>query len=175
MDTFPRLYTERLILRKIEVEDFSSLVSYANNQKISDRIINIPFPFREPDAAFRMSYIVQGFKKGIRYVFAIIDKSKSVLIGEISLNLDASKKKAELGYWLGEPFWGHGIMTEALGAVLGFGFGKLDLDWIFASTSDNNIGSIKVLEKHKFEFTKLKGQTTQAALSKLNYLTRLTG
>ncbi len=62
MEFFPELNTKRLKLRKIQVEDIPSLVKYANNKKISDHILNIPYPYQEPDAVFRISYIVQGFK-----------------------------------------------------------------------------------------------------------------
>ena len=114
MEIFPELNTNRLKLRKIRIEDIPSLVKYANNKKISDNIINIPYPYREPDAAFRISFVVRGFKNKIRYVFAIILKESEELIGEISLHLlDKKNHHGQLAYWLGEPFWNQGITTEA--------------------------------------------------------------
>lgn len=124
MEQFPVLYTNRLVLRKILVEDVPALLKYANNRNISDWIVNIPYPYEEPNAVFRISYAVQGFKSKQRYVFAIILKSQGELIGEISLHLWGSKVEAELGYWVGEPFWNQGIATEAIEAVLRFEIGR---------------------------------------------------
>ena len=145
MEVFPELITGRLKLRKISIEDIPSLVKYANNKKIADKILNIPYPYQEPDAVFRISYAYQGFKNKIRYVFAIIFQENEELIGEISLHLDNSKKIAQLAYWIGEPFWSKGIATEATGAILKFGFDNLNLHMIFAECVAENKASEKVL------------------------------
>lgn len=146
MDRFPVLYTERLILRKLEVEDLPALVRYANNQKVADHVPNIPHPYREPDAAFRLSYVVQGFKNKTRYAFAIVKKENRELVGEVSLHFfDKGQAHAQLAYWVGEPFWNQGIATEAVGAILAFGFNKLALDLIYADCRSENKASEKVL------------------------------
>lgn len=146
MELFPIINTSRLKLRKLEVEDLPALVKYANNKKIADNIVNIPFPYREPDAAMRMSFVVQGFKNKTRYVFAIILKERPELIGEISLHfLDKNNNHAQLAYWVGEPFWNQGIATEAAKAVINFGFKKLGLDLIYADCKTENQASEKVL------------------------------
>ena len=147
MDIFPALHTPRLHLRRIEVEDIPALVRYANNRKISDYIINIPYPYGEPAAVLRISYVVQGFKNKTRYVFAIVLKERRELIGEISLHLEKNAT-AQLGYWVGEPFWNQGIATEAIGAVLTFGFEKLGLDLVYATCHEENAASGKVLVKN---------------------------
>jgi [ribosomal protein S5]-alanine N-acetyltransferase len=148
MEVFPELYTTRLKLRKIQIEDMDALVQYANNKKISDNIVNIPYPYREPDAVFRMSYVVQGFKNKLRYVFAITLKETAEFIGEISLHFDNDKKVAQLGYWIGEPFWNQGIGTEAVQRILKFGFEKLNLSIIFATVHTENGASAQVLIKN---------------------------
>ena len=145
MDAFPELNTNRLNLRKISIEDIPSLVKYANNRKIADNIVNIPYPYQESNAVFRISYVVQGFKNKTRYVFAITLKKNKEFIGEISLHLDNQNKRAELGYWVGEPFWSKGIATEAVAVILNFGFEKLSLNEIFATCKAENIASQKVL------------------------------
>ncbi|MEM6767305.1 MAG: GNAT family N-acetyltransferase [Bacteroidota bacterium] len=148
MDHFPTLYTERLILRKMTVDDIPSLLKHVNNRAITDQIINFPYPYQEPQAVFRMSYVHRGFKKGERFVFAITLKEKKELIGEISLHLDKAQPIAEVGYWVGEPFWNQGIVTEALKRLLSFGFEVVGLDLIFATYSKENIASGKVLLKN---------------------------
>ena len=163
MQGFPTLYTERLKLRKMEVEDIPSLIKYANNKKIADRIVNIPFPYREPQAAMRMSYIVQGFKKKARYVFSITWKTTNELIGEISLHL-LKDQRAEIGYWVGEPFWNQGVATEAVGAILKFGLEDLNIIEVTASCYADNFASSKVLEKNGMKETIRTGNLIQYLL-----------
>ena len=145
---FPTLYTARLTLRRLQVEDVPSLVRYANNRNISDHILNIPHPYGEPDAVFRISYVLQGFKSGQRYLFAIILNEHEGLIGEAGLHLHAGNGVAELGYWVAEPFWGRGYGSEAVAAVIAFGFAKLNLETIYATCHINNTGSEKLLLKN---------------------------
>lgn len=88
---------------------------------------------------------MQGFKNKARYVFGITLKESNEFIGEISLHLDNNNNLAQLGYWLGEPFWNKGIATEAAQAVLKFGFEKLNLNKIYATCHVENKASEKVL------------------------------
>lgn len=146
---FPLIHTERLKLRKLQVEDFPSLVKYANNKAVGDNIVNIPYPFREPDAAFRLSSVSQGFKNRNRFCFAIELKERNEIIGEITINLmDSKNNHAQLAYWVGEPFWKNGYATEAAKAIINFGFEKLNQELIYADAYSENIGSQKVMTKN---------------------------
>ena len=156
-------------LRKIQIEDIPSLVKYANNKKISDNIINIPFPYQEPNAVFRISYVVQGFKKKERYVFSIILKETGEFIGEISLHLEKNNADAQLGYWVGEPFWNKGIATEATEAILKFGFEKLSLNNIYATCHFDNKASGKVLLNNGMMEETGNGNVIQYWLTKGEY------
>ena len=169
MDVFPELNSKRLTLRKISVEDIPALVKYANNKKIADRILNIPYPFGEPDAVFRISYVVQGFKSKARYVFAIIYQKSKELIGEISLHLDYQRNIAQLGYWVAEPFWGKGIATEATEAVLKFGFEQLNLAMIFAECHVENKASEKVLLNNGMKKSSATESVMQYRLTKQEF------
>lgn len=169
MEAFPVLHTPRLQLRKLQVEDVPSLIEYANNKKISDNIINIPHPYQEPDAVFRISYVFQGFRHKTRYVFAIILKEQGTLIGEISLHLGDGRHIAELGYWVGEPFWNKGIATEAIKAVLRFGFDKLDLGRVYATCHAGNAASGKVLLKNGLVQQSVTGSVIQYGITRQVY------
>lgn len=147
MQDFPVLRTPRLTLRNMQIEDVDALVQYANNPNVSRHILNMSYPYREPDGVFRLSYVVQGYKNKTRYVFAIILKSRNELIGEVSLHIDAPRNMAQLAYWIGEPFWGQGITTEAAQAAVQFGFEQLKLHTIFATYHEDNPASGRVLEK----------------------------
>ena len=165
MESFPILYTKRLLLRKIQIEDIPSLLKYANNKKIADYVLNIPYPYQEPDAVFRISYVVQGFKSKARYVFAIIFRESEEMIGEVSLHIDNQKDVAQLGYWVGEPFWGKGIATEAVEAVLKFGLEKLNLNMIFGECRIDNSGSEKVMLKNGMVRAGSSGRIVQYRLT----------
>ncbi len=166
MTDFPELFTNRLKLRKIQAEDIDALVKYANNKKIADNILNKPYPYQEPDAVFRISYVVQGFKSKSRYVFTIVLKELGTLIGEISLHLNSQHTIAEMGYWVGEPFWNKGIATEAVAAVLAFGFDVLKLDTVYATCKEENAASEKVLLKNGMTKHAVTGSVIQYIIKK---------
>jgi len=149
MEEFPELITNRLMLRKIQLSDVSSLLKYANNKNISDQIFNIPFPYHEEDAIYRLNFVLQGFKNKECYVFAITLKDENELIGEIGLHLDKTNNNAQLGYWIAEPFWGKGIATEAASEILKFGFEELNLNKIYATHYPENEASGKVMLNNK--------------------------
>lgn len=166
MENFPELQTGRLWLRRIQVEDIPLLLKYANNRKISDYILSIPYPYQEPDAVFRISYVLQGFKNKLRYVFAITLKGE--FIGEISLHLD-NGKVAQLGYWVAEPFWNKGIATEAVTAILTFGFENLQLDKVYATCHEENTASSKVVEHNGMKPGIPNGGVVQYQLTNTDY------
>jgi ribosomal-protein-alanine N-acetyltransferase len=154
MTDFPELTTERLKLRKIKLSDADSLLKYMNNKKISENILNIPYPYTEESVIARMNFIVQGFKNKERYVFSITFKdpessSGDELIGQIGLHLVEGHDRAEIGYWVAEPFWGKGIATESCAAILKFGFETLKLNKIYATHFTENPSSGKVLINNK--------------------------
>jgi len=154
---FPILYSSNLKLRKLDFDDIPLLIKYADNRKVSDQIINIPYPYREPDAVFRLGYILKGFKAKSRFVFAIAQKESNEFIGEISLHIEQNNQ-AQLGYWLGEPFWGKGYAKEAIEAITKFGFEKLELAKIYALCHEDNIASQKVVEWNEYVKVSITGR-----------------
>jgi RimJ/RimL family protein N-acetyltransferase len=79
--------------------------------------------------------------------FAITLAKQSSLIGGIGLRIDPQHPRAELGYWLGMPYWGKGYATESARAMLEHGFAILRLHRIYASAFPENTVSAKVLQK----------------------------
>jgi RimJ/RimL family protein N-acetyltransferase len=149
MQNFPKVHSSRLELRKVELSDIPSLIKYANNKKIADQIFNISYPYQEEDAVFRINFVWQGFKNKERYVFAITYKEQQELIGEIGLHLDKANDSAQFGYWIGEPFWGQRIATEATAVILKFGFEVLNLNKIYATHYPENPASGKVMQNNQ--------------------------
>ena len=161
MILFPTLSTDRLILRKMDIDDVPALLKYANHKAVADNIINMPYPMREPDAVFRIGNVMRGFKSGSKYVFSLVLKERSELIGEIALHITRPNQDGEIAYWVGEPFWNNGYTTEAIGRILDFGFEQLSLHTIMASCYLDNIASQRVLIKNGFSSFNTTGRILQ--------------
>ena len=148
MEEFPKLVTKRLILNQIKPADISDIVSYAGNIKIVENTRTMPHPYREEDAISWMNMANQGFKNKDNYMFAMRFRDTHAFIGGIGLTLDIQNNRAELGYWLAEGFWNLGFTTEAVQAILQFGFEELNLNKILAVYITTNAASGKVMIKN---------------------------
>lgn len=136
-------------LRAWKKEDLKSLVKYANNLSIAKNMTDMfQHPYSEADG---MSFIEFATQPGSAHIFAIeVDGEAAGGIG-IHPQHDIHRKNAELGYWLGEPFWGMGIISRAIRQALDFAFQNYnDIDRIFARPFGSNTASQKVLEKNGF-------------------------
>ena len=145
MNNFPKLKTERLTLGEIESRYIPEIVTYANNKNIADNVLNLPHPYTEEDAISWIHMENQGFLNKKQYIFAIYLEDK--FIGGIGLHLDETHQRAELGYWIAEPYWGKGYAAEAATKIITFGFDTLKLNKIFANYFTSNSASGRVLEK----------------------------
>ncbi len=145
---FPQLETARLVLGKIPIDDISKIIEYAGNKKIAENTLNIPHPYEEKDAVFWINSSNQGFENKTQFTFAIRLKSTNEFIGGIGLKINTRFNRAELGYWIAEPFWNKGYTSEAARAILNFGFQKLDLNKIYATHLFENPASGKVMIKN---------------------------
>lgn len=148
MKTFPFLKTERLALNQLVAADIPKIVEYAGNPKIAQMTLNIPDPYAEKDAIFWLNMANQGFVNGSKYIFAIRQLGHKEFIGGIGLTLHPQFERAALGYWLAEPYWNRGYVTEAVGRVLAFGFNELKLNKIYATHLLENPASGKVMIKN---------------------------
>jgi RimJ/RimL family protein N-acetyltransferase len=144
------------MLRRWRRGDEASLVRQANNKKIWLNLRDqFPYPYTPADAD---AWIVRSEEESPQMTFAI--DVGGYAVGGIGLTLqsDVFRRSAEVGFWLGEEFWGRGIMTDALKAVSEYGFATFDLCRIFAGVFETNPGSMRVLEK--------SGYTLEARLKK---------
>jgi RimJ/RimL family protein N-acetyltransferase len=135
-------------LRPWQRSDAESLSKYANNPKIAKNLTDIfPHPYTLEDA---YKFINMAISSEPTTIFAIDVKGEAV--GGIGLHQqhDIQRKNAELGYWLAEPYWGKGIITEAIKSMVSYGFKTLDINRIFARPFGSNFASQKVLEKAGF-------------------------
>jgi RimJ/RimL family protein N-acetyltransferase len=132
-------------LREFRVVDKKRLAELCNNKKIWDNLRDyIPHPYTEKDAE---EFIAFCRNENPQLTFAIeIDGEFAGSIGLIRQK-DVYRLSAEIGYWLGEPYWGKGIMTEAVRQVTEYGFRWLEFVRIYTGVFDFNRASQRVLEK----------------------------
>jgi ribosomal-protein-alanine N-acetyltransferase len=143
-----KILTGSCVLRGPTLDDAPSLAAHANNRNV---LLNLrdafPSPYMEEDAR---SWIKATPSEGpLRNFIIDVDGQACGSIG-FKVGYDVERVSAELGYWIGEPFWGRGIMTGAVKAITKYGFEELKLTRIFAVPMIHNPASFRVLEKAGF-------------------------
>lgn len=136
------------VIRSWVPEDARAMARFANNRKIWENLRDaFPHPYGLADAEGFLKFLAQE-KPEMTFAIATTDEA----IGCIGLRrgVDVHGQTAELGYWLGEPFWGRGIMTEAVSEFVRWAFEDLGLNRIYAEPFEGNTASARVLEKAGF-------------------------
>lgn len=135
-------------LRPFQANDLQSLVKHANNYSIAKNLSNkFPFPYTQDDG---IAFINLALTAKPLEIFAITVSDE--VVGSIGVHpqTDFYCKNAEMGYWIGEEFWGNGIVPKAVQLMVDYGFKTFDITRIYARTFDTNIKSQRVLEKAGF-------------------------
>lgn len=135
-------------IRAWQISDLHSLVTHANNERVAQNMTNLfPHPYTiESGEAFLNRVIPQQPTA----LFAIEVAGQAVGGIGIHVQTDIMCKNAELGYWLGEAYWGQGIMTQVVPMAAHYAFTHFDIVRLFARSFGSNIGSQKVLQKCGF-------------------------
>lgn len=151
----PTIATARLVLRPFELADAPEVQRLAGAREIAAVTAHIPHPYPDGVAELWIATHAPHFHHDDGLTLAITRREDGVLMGAISLMVDSEDKahgRAELGYWLGVPYWGHGYCTEAARALLDYGFGVLELRRIFARHLGSNPASGRVMAKAGLRF-----------------------
>lgn len=149
---FPKLQTDRLILRKVLEKDYVLF-----HKLHSDPVVNA-FVGRENSSSIEkaQAYILRmdGLVKKKECLFWVITlENNDDLIGSVCCwNFDIQNGIVEIGYEMLSEFQGKGIMTEALKSVIEFTFNEMKANIITAFPSSDNLSSVKILKKLNFEF-----------------------
>lgn len=143
----PTLQTDRLLLRPFTLDDAARVQELAGEKEIASTTLNIPHPYELGMAEAWIKNQPEAFVKGESLTLAIVLKKEKQLIGAIGLEIDSRHDRAELGYWIGIPYWNNGYATEAARAVLEYGFVERNLNRICASHFLRNPASGKVMQK----------------------------
>lgn len=145
--------TERLILRPWRKDDAAGLFKYASDPDVG------------PIAGWSPHTSVENSREIIRTVFvspeiyAVVLKSTGEPVGSCGImfsdglhSADMGQREGEIGYWIGKPYWGQGLIPEAVSALLSRGFNDLNLDAVWCGYYDGNTKSKRVCEKSGFRF-----------------------
>lgn len=142
------LKSGNIVLRPLRLTDALRLSELANNEKISRNLRDgFPNPYTLADA----ENFLQRFSDQDPVTFFGIDFNGEY-VGNISLvpGQDVYRKSAEIGYFIGEPYWNKGIVTKAVNLISEYGFNHLDIVRIHTGVFEYNAASMHVLEKCGF-------------------------
>jgi [ribosomal protein S5]-alanine N-acetyltransferase len=144
------LRTERLELRPFRGSDAADLARLLADRAIAEMTLRIPHPYTLADAESWIASQPDKFASGKSVVFASTLRDSGALIGAFGLDVDRAHDRAELGYWIGRPYWNNGYGTEAAREVVRYGFEVLGLNRIFAGYFTRNVASGRIQERIGF-------------------------
>lgn len=147
MEDQPQLKTERLTLRPLVLTDADQVQRLAGDRDVASTTLNIPHPYPDGAAEKWITSTHTAYLTGEGVTFAITKREGGELMGVISLNFHAKEKSAEMGYWIGKPYWNQGYVTEAAAAVIEYGFMQKGLKRLFARHMTRNPASGRVMQK----------------------------
>lgn len=149
--TWPRLTTDRLVLRPFSLEDAKDVQRLADDRDVAATVTNLPHPYEDGMAEEWIAGHESAFQGGSEVILAIVLKPDA-LVGAIGLHINEKHRRGELGYWIGKAFWNKGYCTEAVPAVVRYGFEERRLNRIEARHMTKNPASGRVMEKAGMRF-----------------------
>ena len=148
--TFPSIDLGDYVLREQNDEDVENFYHYYSDPEVNKYIIS-EIPSSLEEARKEISYWINVFRYGDGIYFGIAKKDNNQLIGSIGLSsINLTHNRIELSYDLAKEYWGRGIMTKAVKAVLRYGFEEMRINRIEAFSVKENVASRAVLKKCGF-------------------------
>lgn len=135
------------MLRPFAATDAPDLTRLAGARAIADTTAHIPHPYPAGEAERWIGTLALTFERGETLTLAMTERAGGGLVGATGLRLHPGDARAELGYWVGVPFWGRGYCTEAAAALVRLGFEGLGLHRIYAHHLTRNPASGRVMQK----------------------------
>jgi RimJ/RimL family protein N-acetyltransferase len=147
MSSQPTLTTAQLVLRPFQLSDVADIQRLAGDRDIAATTLRIPHPYLDGMAEEWLGSVNARYEKGDVVAFAITRDNDGALLGAIGLEICREHERAELGYWIGKPYWGNGYCTEAARTVVDYAFETLGLNRIVAHHLAHNEASGRVMRK----------------------------
>lgn len=157
---FRPLRTERLTIRPLRAEDAAELHRLVNDWEVAKTLARVPFPYPRDLADEWIGSTRTELAEGRAWHLAVTGvehageaTEREVLVGCVGLTLDAARREAELGYWVGRRYWGHGVAPEAAGRIARWALANLGIERLVASALEENARSGAVLRRIGFRET----------------------
>jgi RimJ/RimL family protein N-acetyltransferase len=149
----PVLVTDRLVLRPPHTEDVDAISYLANNARVSTMLARMPHPYTRENAVDFVERVRKGeMGNGI---YAITQAETGIFMGCCGIHPHSHGEGLEIGYWLGEPYWGHGFATDAAHALIDLAFRATPIERLHVSCHASNGGSRRVIHKCGFQFSSM--------------------
>lgn len=151
-NNLPVLNTERLILRPVQADDIQDIYAYAKDPEVS---FFVPWEVHNSieDTRQFVNFVLADYAAGRVNCWALVLKEIGKVVGTAGFNKwSPGDRRAEVGYTLARELWGQGLTSEAMGAIICFGFEELNLLRIDALCQVDNIASARVMEKSGLKF-----------------------
>ena len=146
MERQPVLATGRLLLRPFDLADAHAVQRLCGTYAVAAATL-LPYPYPDGLAEVWIASLREGSERGDAAAFAITLAGEGRLIGGVRLRIDVEHARGELGFWVARACWGRGYATEAVRAVIEYGFSVLGLHRIHAMHFSRNPASGRVMEK----------------------------
>lgn len=158
LPSFPLLTTERLVLREVAAQDAEDLLVFRGDPEVQRYNL---VPMKDTREALGLVRTMQGWyvsRYAIQWGITLRDEDR--VLGLCGLHdWSRERRRAAVGYDLARSHWGQGIASEAMRAVVRFGFEELDLVQLYALTVVENARSIRVLERLGFQFERIRPES----------------
>lgn len=143
----PMLETDRMLLRKMTLDDAADMYRYASDPEVARYTTWEPHRSIEDSRRF-LQLVVDDYEHGDCGSWGVVLKADDRFIGTAGyLWWNRDMARAEIGYSMARDQWGRGLMTEAVSAIIQFGFERMGLNRIEARCDSLNVGSARVMEK----------------------------
>ena len=147
MNQLPTLQSKRLLLRPFQLSDATDVQRLAGEKEVAATTLNIPHPYLDGMAESWIATHADQFEENNAVTLAILLKEDAILVGAIGLTNVAPNHQAEMGYWIGKPYWNHGFCTEAAARLIRYAFDDMGLIRIHAHHLHRNPASGRVMRK----------------------------
>jgi ribosomal-protein-alanine N-acetyltransferase len=146
------LDTERLRLRPFTLDDEAAVFALASDPDVA-RFVRFEAHRSPADTRAFLELVLQHYVRGEPFAWAIVRREDDRLIGSCGfVSQSVERKSAEIGYWLGKPYWGQGYAVEAARALVGFGLEQMGLQRVEAKCFAGNRAGQRVIEKLGMKF-----------------------
>ena len=164
--SLPTIRTERLTLRPVRMSDANDLYEYSSDPEVARHVLWDAHASIHQTRAY-IRYLLRQYRNAQPSTLVIALTSTGKVVGTIGFMwIQQENRSAEVGYSLSRAYWGHGLMTEALKAMVEFGFAKLNLNRIEAQHESDNPASGRVMQKAGMRY---EGRLRQRLYNKGRY------